>query len=173
MGEVDPKLRALAHPVRLRMLSLIWGAAMSAAELAHELGVSHALASHHLRCLDDAGLAELVDVRARRGGRERRYRAVRGTPLTDQQADFPLIAETLAQTLRERAGRRKAEGDGAIADAELWVDPGLWEDARRRILAALVDLHQGALAPHTPGAVHIGTTVAAFPLMESPAGNER
>ncbi|MEV1205735.1 winged helix-turn-helix domain-containing protein, partial [Microbispora rosea] len=45
MAEGDPRLRALAHPVRLRMLSLMWGAPMSAAELSRELGISHALAS--------------------------------------------------------------------------------------------------------------------------------
>ncbi|OPG04279.1 winged helix-turn-helix domain-containing protein, partial [Microbispora sp. GKU 823] len=84
MAEADPRLRALAHPVRLRMLSLMWGAPMSAAELSRELGISHALASHHLRCLDEAGLAELAGVRVRRGGRERRYRAAGGTPLTER-----------------------------------------------------------------------------------------
>ena len=31
-------LRSLAHPVRLRMLSLLTGAPMSAAEVARELG---------------------------------------------------------------------------------------------------------------------------------------
>ncbi|MEV7805843.1 winged helix-turn-helix domain-containing protein [Microbispora sp. NPDC088329] len=167
MAESDPRLRALAHPVRLRMLSLMWGEPMSAAELSRELGISHALASHHLRCLDDAGLAELADVRVRRGGRERRYRAAGGTPLTEQRDDFPLLAEALAGSLRERAGRRRAGEEGVTADAELWVEPELWHDVRRRILAAVVDLHDGAAAPHTPGTIRVGATVAAFPLMES------
>ena len=64
-------LRARAHPLRLRMLSLLTGAELSAAELARELGVSQALASYHLRQLADAGLAELADVRSHRGGQER------------------------------------------------------------------------------------------------------
>src|ERR1700679_2222186 len=52
-------LRARAHPLRLRMLSLLTGAAMSAAELGRELGVSQALASYHLRQLAHAEVAEL------------------------------------------------------------------------------------------------------------------
>jgi len=67
-------LRARAHPLRLRMLSLLTRAALSAAELARELEVSQALASYHLRRLADAGLVELVEERSRRGGQERRYR---------------------------------------------------------------------------------------------------
>src|SRR5260221_10365724 len=72
--KVIAAVRARAHPLRLRMLSLLTGAALSAAELARELEVSQALASYHLRQLADAGLVELVEERSRRGGRERRYR---------------------------------------------------------------------------------------------------
>ena len=38
-------LRALAHPVRLRILSLLTGTELSAAEIARELGLTHANAS--------------------------------------------------------------------------------------------------------------------------------
>jgi len=107
MTATDPLLRALAHPVRLRIVSLVWNVPMSAAELARELGVSHALASQHLRRLDAVGLVELAEVRANRGGRERRYRAVHGSPLSDQRHEAaPLLAEALAGNLRDRAARR-------------------------------------------------------------------
>src|ERR1700722_5907615 len=71
-GELS-RLRVLAHPLRLRMLSLLTGAAFSAMELSRELGVSQALASYHLRQLYAAGVVELTEVRSRRGGRERRF----------------------------------------------------------------------------------------------------
>ena len=48
-------LRAMAHPVRLRILSLLTGAEMSAADVARELDLTHANASYHLRTLADAG----------------------------------------------------------------------------------------------------------------------
>src|SRR6187549_612915 len=52
------RLRATAHPLRLEMLSLLTGAALSAAEVARELGVTQANASYHLRLLHRAGLVE-------------------------------------------------------------------------------------------------------------------
>ena len=48
-------LRATAHPLRLQILSMLTGTAMSAAELARELGTSQANASYHLRVLAQAG----------------------------------------------------------------------------------------------------------------------
>jgi DNA-binding transcriptional ArsR family regulator len=164
----DPVLRALAHPVRLRMLSLLWPGPMSAAELARELDISHALASQHLRRLDAVGLVELAEERIRRGGRERRYRAVHGTPLSDQQDGTPLLAETMAHTLRERAGRRLNSSEGVTVDAELWIDPGTWQDVRRRLAELAIELHEAARPPHTPGTMPLGVSVLAFPLRTEP-----
>ncbi|GAB1339735.1 hypothetical protein ACE1SV_63250 [Streptomyces sp. E-15] len=161
-------LRALAHPVRLRMLSLLWPGPMSAAELARELDISHALASQHLRRLDAVGLVELAEERMRRGGRERRYRAVHGTPLSDQQDGTPLLAETMAHTLRERAGRRLNSSEGVTVDAELWIDPGTWQDVRRRLAELAAELHEAARPPHTPGTMPLGVSVLAFPLRTEP-----
>src|SRR3569833_1111383 len=102
----------------------MWPGPMSAAELARELDVLHALVSQHLRRLDAAGLVSLAEERTRRGGRERRYRPVPGSPLSDRGAQ---LAETLTHTLRERASRRAAGTEGVTVDAELWVDPQVWE----------------------------------------------
>ena len=172
MTATDPLLRALAHPVRLRMVSLVWNAPLSAAELARELGISHALASQHLRRLDAVGVVELAEVRANRGGRERRYRAVHGSPLSDQRHESaaPLLAEALAHNLRERAARRAPDAEGVTTDAELWVAPEAWTDFRTRLAALLEDLHDAAQAPHTPGTTGIGVTAMAFPLRQGPAG---
>lgn len=167
MTATDPLLRALAHPVRLRIVSLVWNAPLSAAELARELGISHALASQHLRRLDEVGLVELAEVRANRGGRERRYRAVHGSPLSDQRHEAaPLLAEALARTMRDRAGRRAPDAEGVTTDAELWVAPEVWDGFRRRLAALLDELHAAAQAPHAPGTVGVGATVMAFPLRE-------
>lgn len=167
MTATDPLLRALAHPMRLRMVSLVWNAPLSAAELARELGVSHALASQHLRRLDAVGLVELAEVRTNRGGRERRYRAVHGSPLSDQRHEAALLlAETLSHTMRERAGRRAHDAEGVTSDVELWVAPDVWEDFRRRLAGLLDELHAAARAPHAPGTVGVGATVMAFLLAE-------
>ncbi|AXK35270.1 ArsR family transcriptional regulator [Streptomyces armeniacus] len=164
----DAVLRALAHPTRLRMLSLMWAAPQSAAALARELGISHALASHHLRLLGAAGLAELDGTRTRRGGVERRYRTVHGTPLSDQgeRDGTALLSETLAHNLRERAARHAPGSPGVTADAELWLTPADWDGFRRRMAELLADLHDAAQPPHAPYTVRVGGTVMLFPLAE-------
>lgn len=68
------RLRARAHPVRLQMLSLLTGSAMSAAELARELGLTQANASYHLRMLVRAGLVTPAGQERVRGGTAKRYR---------------------------------------------------------------------------------------------------
>ncbi|MFC6880618.1 MULTISPECIES: ArsR/SmtB family transcription factor [Actinomadura] len=168
MTTIDPMLRALAHPTRLRMMSLMWAAPQSATDLARELEISHALASHHLRRLDAAGLVELGETRVRKGGTERRYRAVHGTPLSDRGDATALLAETLAHNLRERAARRVHEGPGVTSDVELWLTPADWDALRVRMAALLADLHAAARPPHTPGTVGIGGTVMLFPVHEEP-----
>jgi len=172
--EVDERqvaaLRARAHPLRLRMLSLLTGAAMSAAELGRELGVSQALASYHLRQLADADVVELAQERSRRGGQERRYR-YRVAPYTGPRpaADTDghvLLVEAVVEELRRRAGQR-APGTPVLAiDAELWVHPDDWEEARQTIARAGVLLHDRARRPHEPGTVHVNTSLVMFAIAD-------
>lgn len=115
------------------------------------------------------GLVELIEERLRRGGRERRYRTVRGTPLSDQRQAAPLLAETLGQTLRERASRRLPDTPGVTVDAELWVHPDTWDDTRRRLAVIAADLHDEAQPPRTPGTVPISLSMMAFAVHPSAA----
>jgi DNA-binding transcriptional ArsR family regulator len=166
MTATDPVLRALAHPLRLRMLNLMWPGPMSAAELARELDISHALASQHLRRLDAVGLVELAEQRTRRGGRERRYTTVHGTPLSDQREATPLLAETLAYTLRERARRRVEDSEGVTVDAELWVDPQTWQNTRQQFAELTAELHDAAHPAHSPNTIPVSISLMAFPLQD-------
>ncbi|WP_052808853.1 ArsR/SmtB family transcription factor [Streptomyces natalensis] len=168
MTAADPVLRALAHPVRLRMLTLMWPQPMSAAELSRELGISHALASRHLRSLDAVGLVELAEERTRRGGRERRYRTVHGSPLSDQNDGAQLLGAALAHTLQERAARRHPEGRGVTVDAELWMEPEVWDQARQKLADMAAELHDAARPPRSPGTMPVGVTLMAFPMREAP-----
>ena len=175
--EVDEQriaaLRARAHPLRLRMLSLLTGAAMSAAELARELGVSQALASYHLRQLADARVVELAEERSRRGGRERRYRyrmekVIPGHPPASDDEGQALFIEAIIDELRRRSGQRAPKLPGLTIDAELWVEPEDWETARAAIASAGTMLHERARRPHEPGTVHLNLTAALFPMIEPP-----
>lgn len=170
------ELRALAHPLRLRMLSLLTGAALTAAELARELEVTHANASYHLRQLLAAGLIKILREERIRGGRAKRYRydldrTDRPEPNRpdDTPGDRSLPAErqpvlaSLAIELQRRAARR-GRGTGHVTDAELWVEPQVWDAALDRVRAASVDLHRAARPPRTPGTIRVSATIALFPM---------
>ncbi|WP_073252377.1 hypothetical protein [Cryptosporangium aurantiacum] len=108
-----------------------------------------------------------AEERNRRGGRERRYRTVRGTPLSDQGDDGALLAQALASTLRERAARRAPRGPGVTVDGELWVAPQVWQEVRRRLVELAEELHRAAQPPHAADTVALGVTVMAFPLLDA------
>ena len=63
------EVRALAHPLRLRMLESLGDGPATASILARELGESSGATSYHLRALAAAGL--IVEELDRRKGRER------------------------------------------------------------------------------------------------------
>ena len=60
----DPlALRALAHPLRIKLHGLVAReGSLTAADAARQLGISHALASHHLRQLAKYGFVEPAEV---------------------------------------------------------------------------------------------------------------
>ena len=158
-------LRATAHPVRLQILSLLTGAEMSAAEIARELGISHANASYHLRFLADADLVVEAGEERIRGGVAKRYRhpwdaATTGAPGTPDDAERYVAA--MAQELVRRFSRR--ERPGSLTDAELWVEPEVFERVRSMVHEAALLLHREARRPRTEGTVPVAMTAAVFPM---------
>jgi DNA-binding transcriptional ArsR family regulator len=167
-------LRARAHPLRLRILSLLTGAPMSAAELAREMEVSQALASYHLRELVDAELVELAEELVNRGGRERRYRyrteldATKKTKLTDDERAVLLTA--LVAELERREPARDPDAPALIVDAELWVTDDEWRAVREQIADAANRLHQLAVRPGTPGTRPVNASVVLFGMTDPRVG---
>jgi len=69
--------KALAHPLRLRILRLCLDEALTNKELADRLGRDPATLLHHVRTLERTGfLAAQAERRGARGARERPYRAI-------------------------------------------------------------------------------------------------
>jgi DNA-binding transcriptional ArsR family regulator len=166
-------LRAMAHPVRLQILSLLTGAPLTAAEVARELGLTHANASYHLRNLLAGGMIVVAGQEKIRGGIAKRYRydvqrdvdTLRGAgPWSDDEN------RAFAVGIANELIRRTAEANWAdpknMADAELWIDPEVWRDIRKRIAQAAIDLHNAAQPPRTPGTVRTSTTIAMFALQQ-------
>lgn len=167
-------LRATAHPIRLRLLSLVTSAAMSAAEAGRELGLSQATASYHLRVLERAGLVRVVETVRLRGGDAKRYRHDLSAEPFDVDAESETIAvedelvflEALVDELRRRA-RRRTDGPSVSTDAELWVGPETWRRVVRHVGEASAVLHAAARPPRTPGTEPVSMTVSMFPLRRS------
>ncbi|RFA18106.1 winged helix-turn-helix domain-containing protein [Subtercola boreus] len=173
MATLD-ELRATAHPMRLRLLSLPTGVALSAAEAGRELGLSQAGASYHLRVLERAGLVRVVEVVRVRGGEAKRYRHESSAERFDLDAPRPTIdaaareeqsvyVDALIDELRRRS-RQRTEGPQVSTDAELWVDPETWRRVVRHVGEASALLHAAARPPRTPGSRPVSMTAALFPL---------
>jgi len=172
-GRRQAALRALAHPVRLQIMSLLTGASLTAAEVARELGLTHANASYHLRNLLAAGMIIAAGEEKIRGGVAKRYRYEAGHDTVAQRTDDPLTPEqsrslyvAAANELIRRTGEARWDAPKGMADAELWLDPEVWKDIRKRIAEAAIDLHNAAQPPRTPGTVRTSTTIAMFALQQ-------
>ena len=170
-------LRAVAHPLRLRMLSLLTGTEMSAAEVARELGVTHANASYHLRVLADAGELVVAGEEKIRGGVAKRYRhpwdqarSGRQQPGPSDPEDFGLYVRAMADELVRRSAHKRGGGTW-LADAEMWVEPEVWSQAVELVMEASRLVHDRARPPRTAGTVHVNLSAALF-RMGDPADTE-
>ena len=116
----DPlAIRAMAHPVRLDLRSLLGREGpMTAAEAARHLGISQALASHHLRQL---AKYDFVEPAPGKDNRERPWRLVSTSQSWRDAMRTPegaAAAEVLEQLMAERA----------LDDLAKWQQQRLHED---------------------------------------------
>src|SRR5215218_2830825 len=92
----DPDIaKALAHPLRMRLLTLLEEGTASPTELANVTGASLPRVSYHVRRLAAAGLIELVRTKQRRGAVEHYYAAVRPPEITEEAwGPLPRVVKT-------------------------------------------------------------------------------
>ncbi|UUZ58478.1 ArsR/SmtB family transcription factor [Nocardioides sp. B-3] len=166
MDEGLSALRSVAHPVRLRILSMLTAQPMSAAEVARELDLTHANASYHLRVLHDAGELVVESEEKIRGGTAKRYRYLVGGdperpagPSTNEDHLARQLA-TNAEVVRRLAQR--AKGPGSSSDIETWVTPEAWQQAMEAISEAMILLHEQARPPRSEGTIHVSASTQAF-----------
>ncbi|HEY3528861.1 MAG TPA: helix-turn-helix domain-containing protein [Nocardioides sp.] len=163
-------LRAMAHPLRVQMLSLLTGVEMSAADVARELGISHANASYHLRTLHQAGHIVVTGQERIRGGVAKRYRYVsedspprpptRGRRRSRE--DLVAYAEAVGVELKRRLATAPPTRGQFHSDIEAWVDPEVWAEVVDLLRRASRLLHDGARPPRTAGTRHVSATAWAF-----------
>ncbi len=126
----DPRqMRALAHPLRLRLLGLLrTDGPATATMLANEVGESAALVSFHVRSLAEHGFVHEAPELAR-DGRERWWRASH-PGMEWNPADFvgsPEGAAAAGALMSQIAERYAEAGREWLADAPNW--PKDWLDA--------------------------------------------
>ena len=108
VGSLD-QLRALAHPLRLRMLEVFAEGPRTTKQVAQQLGEPPTKLYHHANALERAGLLRLLKTRQNRGATEKWYEAamstISGRPFSRsrpmQQAISGLATVALEQTRRE------------------------------------------------------------------------
>jgi DNA-binding transcriptional ArsR family regulator len=169
------KLRAVAHPVRLQILSLLTGAALSAAEIARELDISQANASYHLRVLADAGEVVAAGEEKIRGGVAKRYRHPwnrylepgRGGGPTRASEDASMVRALTQELIRRQALRDRTQ-PRSMTDAELWVTPAVWDEVFALVREASELIHDRAEPPRSPGTVHVNLTAILFRMTADP-----
>jgi DNA-binding transcriptional ArsR family regulator len=183
----DPlAIRALAHPLRMDLLSVIsrLGKATTA-EAAREIGISHGLASHHLHQLAKYGFVEQV---AGKDHRERPWRRTATSyrwPDTQRPPAATAAADLLEQAIAERVladfldwqqrrVRWPAEwlGPSGIGTSTIYLTLAEFTELSAAIEGLILPYVEARViddvAARPAGSVPVGITVFAVPDAENP-----
>jgi DNA-binding transcriptional ArsR family regulator len=99
-AELERRARALASPLRMRILRLCLHEARTNKELADELGVNAGTLLHHIRTLVDTGFLAAQDPRrGARGAKEVPYLATRRSWRSGGNDIGPVLVETFLQEI--------------------------------------------------------------------------
>jgi DNA-binding transcriptional ArsR family regulator len=112
----DPRLvKALAHPLRVQILSTLEDRVASPSDLAAELDAPLGNVSYHVRTLADLGLVKLVKRRTRRGAVEHYYQA-RGRAQVSNRA-WAQVPGVVKRSMVAVALEQAVDSAGAAAGA--------------------------------------------------------
>lgn len=148
--------RALAHPLRLRILRLCLDTSLTNRELADRLGQDPATVLHHVRTLVRTGfLAADAERRGRRGAREIPYRST-GKSWT---LDIGSVGDgaTIAMHDAVRDELLEAGPDARLTGVRLAVrlDQARFEELGRRLQELIADVHAWDTEGETPIALYL------------------
>jgi DNA-binding transcriptional ArsR family regulator len=148
----DPRyVKALSHPLRVRILALLQERTASPRELAEWLDATLGTVSYHVRTLHDFGLIELVKTTQVRGAIAHHYKA-KVRPRVDDEAwasAAPIVKQAAVgaalQTVDDYARASAAAGGFDRAEAHLSrtnvrLDAKGWQQAAKACEKLLADL---------------------------------
>jgi DNA-binding transcriptional ArsR family regulator len=149
-GITQQLAKALAHPLRVRILSSLSKGISSPNQLAQELGEPLGNVSYHVKTLLDYDCVELVKTEPRRGAVEHFYRATDRAFLSDSDwAKIPAsarkgisgsILESIGQSATEAMaeGTLSARSDSHLSENPLQLDKQGWKELNK-VLAETID----------------------------------
>ena len=183
---VDQRLvRAIGHPLRLRLLTIFNERVASPSDLATELGEPIGNVSYHTRILARLGCVELVKTKQVRGAVEHYYRAVVRPVFTDEDwAELPLsirksLAGAVLTEIADDMGASANEGgfdrdDVHLSRTPLTLDQQGWQELNE-LLQELADQAleiqaQSAARLQADGARDSEAAALVLMLFEPPSG---
>lgn len=104
----DPRyVKALAHPLRIRILALLEERDASPVQLAEHLDATLGTVAYHVRTLERLGLIEMVATHQRRGATEHVYAAREHPRISDQawSAASPMAKHVMIASVLSQAGQ--------------------------------------------------------------------
>ena len=149
-GITQQLAKALAHPLRVRILSSLHKGISSPNQLAQELGEPLGNVSYHVKTLLEYDCVELVKTEPRRGAVEHFYRATDKAFLSDSDwAKIPAsarkgISGSILESIGQSATEAMAEGtldarsDSHLSDTPLQLDKQGWKELNK-VLTETVD----------------------------------
>jgi DNA-binding transcriptional ArsR family regulator len=183
---VDQRLvRAIGHPLRLRLLTIFNERVASPSDLAAELGEPIGNVSYHTRILARLGCVELVKTKQVRGAVEHYYRAVvRPVFSDDDWAELPLsirksLAGAVLTEIADDMGSSAAEGgfdrdEVHLSRTPLVLDQQGWQqlnEALQEVVEQAIEIQaQSAARLHSDGTSDSEGAVLALMLFEPPTG---
>jgi DNA-binding transcriptional ArsR family regulator len=193
----DPRwLRAISHPIRIRLLAMLDEEAASPVVLASKLDQPLGTIAYHVRTLYDLGLLKLVSTRQRRGATEHYYKTT-GHPhgseeawegldaISKQRLLTALIAKATDYATRSAAAGGFDAKEAHISTNALKLDQQGWDalaKEARKWLARVDQIEQEAaerIAGDAEAGVNVGLTLMLFEALpfsadipESKNGNE-
>lgn len=151
-GLVDPRLaKALSHPMRTRILTILNEQVASPNEIAQMLDERLPNVSYHVRALHDLGCIELVRTAQRRGAIEHYYRALMRPFFSDRdwkrlpRSGRQAVADVILQMIWEdasdaiKSGTFESRSDRHLTRSPLVLDEQGWKELNERLRKALSD----------------------------------
>ena len=178
----DPRyVKALSHPLRVRILALLQERTASPRELAEWLDATLGTVSYHVRALHDFGLIELVRTTQVRGAIAHHYRARVRPRISDEAwaSAAPIVKQAAVgaalQTVDDYARASAAaggfdRGEAHLTRTNLQLDAKGWAQAAKaceKLLGELNEIEEKAAArlekdPHAEGVADAALVLLLF-----------